>query len=131
MFSERITLHKCLTIWGSPEKSQTSSSYVSEIVKVEKVFAALDQTEGLASWAPLRFPKNFPLTQTILDNDTHPPSSICNRKKNSLFTGCLSKTFPIAVLTMINVPSVQNVKTITPICLSMSQFVQEEAKLSK
>lgn len=41
------------------------------------------------------------------------------------------KTFPIAIVALINVPSMQNVKTITPICLSMSQFVQEEAKLSK
>lgn len=88
MFSVPITLHKCLTIWGSPEKSQTSSSYVSEIVKVEKVFAALDQTEGLASCAPLRIPKNFLLTQTILDNDaTPPPSSICNRKKTAFSLG--------------------------------------------
>lgn len=41
------------------------------------------------------------------------------------------ETFPIAIVALINVPSMQNVKTITPICLSMSQFVQEEAKLSK
>lgn len=41
------------------------------------------------------------------------------------------KSFPKAIVALINVPSIQNVKTITPICLSMFQFVQEEAKLSK
>lgn len=33
------------------------------------------------------------------------------------FAGCLSDSSPIAVVTLINVPSIQNVKTISPICL--------------
>lgn len=83
MFSELMTLHKCLTIRGSPENSQTSSSYMSEIVKVKNY---LQLRLGASVICYIKNSENFSLTQIILDNEATFFSLFAIEKKNNNFS---------------------------------------------
>lgn len=76
MFSERTSLHECLTL-------------------LRRVGPASGSNRGLPpTIGSIKDSEKFPLTQTILDNDaTFPPEFATGKKKKQLFTACLSKTF--------------------------------------